>query len=180
MVKAEAISLLGQYKKPEYADLFKAAINDSSYSVSGNALEALSEIDSATAFHEAKRLSAQPSKGKLSSAITTIMVQSGDESSADAILNSFENMPLSEGKFQLLMPIGKFLAKSKNMDIVKRGVDDIVAFRDAIPETYKSQTDPFINGMLLRGLAKEKIEAGLKDQADYIISKLPEDMKKGF
>ena len=120
-------------------------------------------------------------KENLSSAITTIMVQSGDESSADAILNSFENMPLSEGKFQSIeCLLENFLAKSKNMDIVKRGVDDIVAFRDAIPETYKSQTDPFINGMLLRGLAKEKIEAGLKDQADYIISKLPEDMKKGF
>jgi aminopeptidase N len=180
IVKANAIAKLGLYKKAEYEPLFKSAVNDSSYSVSGNALEALSDIDSAAAFNEAKRLSSEPSKGKLASAITSIMVKSGDESSADAILKSFENMPLSQNKFNLLQSIGDFLGKSKNMDIVKRGVDAIVTFRDAIPDAYKGQTNPFINGLLLKGLAEKKKEAGLQEQADYIISKLPEADKKGF
>jgi aminopeptidase N len=179
-VKANAITQLGKYKKVEYASLFKAAINDSSYTISGNALEALSDVDSTAAFSEAKRLSAQPAKGKLSSAITGIMIKSGDESSADMILKSFEKMPLSQAKFQLLQSIGDFLGKTKNMDIVKRGIDDIVTFRDAIPEAFKGQTDPFINSVLLKGLATKKKDAGLQEQADYIISKLPEDQKKGF
>jgi aminopeptidase N len=63
---------------------------------------------------------------------------------------------------------------------VKRGVDDIVSFRDAIPEAFRGQTDPFINGVLLKGLVTKKTQAGLKDQADYIKSKLPEEDKKGF
>ena len=180
IVKANAIGKLGQYKKAEYAPLFKAAINDSSYTVSGNALEALSEIDSTTALNEAKRLSSQPAKGKLSSAITSIMIKSGDESSADMILSSFEKMPLSQAKFNMLQSIGDFLGKTKNMDIVKRGIDEIVAFRDKVPEAFKGQTDPFINGILLKGLATKKKEAGLQDQADYIISKLPAEDKKGF
>ena len=179
-VKASAIAKLGQYKKAEYASLFKAAINDSSYTVSGNALDALSEIDSAAALNDAKRLSAQPAKGKLSSVITAVMIKSGDESSADAILSNFEKMPLSQQKFNLLQQMGDFLGKTKNMSIVKKGVDDIVAFRDAIPEAFKGQTDPFINGILLKGLATKKKEAGLQDQADYILSKLPEADKKGF
>jgi aminopeptidase N len=108
------------------------------------------------------------------------MIRSGDESSADMILKSFEKMPLSQAKFQLLQSIGDFLGKTKNMDILKRGVDDIVTFRDAIPESFKGQTDPFINGVLLKGLATKKNEAGLKEQADYIISKLPDTDKKGF
>jgi hypothetical protein len=66
------------------------------------------------------------------------------------------------------------------MDIVKRGVDDIATFRDAIPEAFKGQTDPFINGILLKGLATKKKEAGLTEQSDYIISKLPPEDKKGF
>jgi aminopeptidase N len=180
IVKAGAIAKLGQYKKAEYASLFKAAINDSSYTVSGNALDALSDIDSAAAFNEAKRLSAEPSKGKLQSVITAIMIKSGDESSADAIFASFEKLPLSQQKFNLLQQMGDFLGKTKNMDIVKRGIDDIVTFRDAIPDAFKGQTDPFINGVLLKGLAAKKKDAGLQDQADYILSKLPEADKKGF
>ena len=96
------------------------------------------------------------------------------------ILKNFESMPLSQNKFQLLQSIGAFLGKTKNMDIFKRGIDDIVVFRDAIPEAFKSQTDPFINGMLLKGLATKKKDAGLTEQANYVISKLPPEDKKGF
>ena len=180
LVKASAIEKLGQYKKPEYASLFKAAINDSSYTVAGNALNALSETDSAGAFAEAKRLSAQTVKGRLSAVITTVMIQSGDESSADMILGSFEKMPLSQEKFNMLQSLGDFLGKTSNIEILKRGVDAVVTFRDAIPEAFRNQTDPFINNILLKGLIAKKTAAGLKDHADYIQSKLPEDDKKGF
>ena len=179
-IKAAAIAKLSTYKKPEYASLFKSAVNDSSYTVSGSALEALSDIDSAGALAEAKRLAAQPAKGKLSSVITAIMIEAGDESSADMILKNFESMPLSQNKFNLLQSMGAFLGKTKNTDIFKRGIDDIVTFRDAIPEAFKGQTDPFINGVLLKGLAAKKKEAGLTEQSDYVISKLPAEDKKGF
>ena len=179
-VRANAITKLGQYKKIEFAPVYKAALSDSSYSVSGFALEALSEIDSVTALLEAKRLSSQTVKGKLSSAITSILIKSGDETSADMILSSFEKMPLSQAKFNMLQSIGDFLGKTRNIEIVKRGIDAIVSFRDAIPEAFRGQTDPFINGMLLKSLLTKKTSAGLADQADYIKSKLPEEDKKGF
>ena len=178
-VKAVAISKLGQYKNPEYASLFKAAVNDSSYAVSGNALKALADVDSAAALAEAKRLGPLPSKGALANAITTVIIASGDESSASLVLSKFEKMPLSQAKFSMLQPLMSFLAKTTNMDIVKRGVDDVAAFRDGIPEAFKSQTDGPINSYL-KELIKNKTEAGLKDQADYIKSKLPEEEKKGF
>lgn len=180
LVKANAIEKLGEFQNPAYATLFRMAINDSSYTVAGNALEALAEIDSVAALNEAKRLAKENTKGALADAITTIMIASGDESSADMILSSFEKMPLSQNKFNLLQSIGSFLAKTSNMDIVKRGIDDIVAFRDAIPEAFQGQTNPFINGILLKGLVTKKKDAGLTEQADYIKSKLPEEDKKGF
>jgi aminopeptidase N len=180
LIKALAITKLGQYKNPQYESLFKAAVNDSSYTVSGNALEALYMVDSAAALMEAKRLSSQPTKGNLSSAITSVIIKSGDESSSEAILSSFEKMPLSQAKFNLLQSLSQFLGSAKTTSTVKRGIDDIVSFRDAIPESFKSQTDPFINGVILKGLATKKKEAGLQDQADYIISKLPDADKKGF
>lgn len=178
-IRAAAISKLGQLKDPSYASLFKSAVNDSSYSVSGNALRALFDVDSIAAVTDAKRLAPLPSKGSLSSAITTVIIASGDESSADMILSTFEKMPLSQAKFNQLQAIVSFLAKTKNMDIVKRGVNDIAEFRDAIPEAFKGQTDGPING-LLKDLGAKKMAAGLKDQADYVKSKLPEEDKKGF
>jgi aminopeptidase N len=63
---------------------------------------------------------------------------------------------------------------------VKRGIDDIVKFRDQIPGGIKPQTDPFINGILLKGLVAKKKQAGLTDQAEYIQSKIPTEDKKGF
>ena len=96
------------------------------------------------------------------------------------ILKNFETMPLSQNKFNFLQSMGDFLGKTKNADIFKRGIDDIVTFRDAIPEAFKGQTDPYINGVLLKGLAAKKKEAGLTEQSDYVISKLPAEDKKGF
>lgn len=177
--RATAIAKLGEYKNPQYASYFKMAVNDSSYTVSGNALNALSQVDSVAALTEAKRLANTEIKGRLSDVVTTVIIASGDESSADAILTRFEKMPLSQSKFQILNSIGSFLSKSKSMDIVKRGIDDIVEFRDAIPESFKDQTSPFIN-QLLKGIGTDKKKAGLNDQADYIKSKLPEEDKKGF
>jgi len=178
-VKGAAIAKLGQYKNPAYAGLFRAAVNDSSYTVSGNALKALADVDSAAALSEAKRLAPLPSKGALANAIITVLVASGDESSADIVLSRFEKMPLSQAKFNMLQTIISFLAKTRNTDIVKRGVDDVATFRDAIPESFRSQTDGPING-LLKELVRKKTEAGLKDQAEYVKGKLPEDEKKGF
>lgn len=180
LVMASAISKLGQYNNPVYTSLFKSAVNDSSYTVAGNALSALFDVDSAGAVNEAKRLSAFPAKGSLSNAITDIMIASGDESFADVILSNFEKLGLSQQKFNLLQSIGSFLGKTANMQIVKRGIDDIVTFRDAIPEAFKGQTDPFINGVLLKGLMQKKKDAGLTEQSEYIKSKLPEEDKKGF
>jgi aminopeptidase N len=97
-------------------------------------------------------------------------------------------MPLSQEKFQSLNSLGTYLSAINNPEKVKRGVDEIVKFRDKVPENFRSQTDPFINGVILKGIltkkdkdAKEHAEnASLKELADYIKSKLPEEDKKGF
>ena len=177
IVKASAIKELGEYKNIQFASIFKSAVNDSSYTVAGNALEALSAVDSAAAVLEAKRLSSQPAMGKLASALTYTLF---DETTTDPILTKFEHMPLSQNKFALLQQVGDILENTKNMSNFRRGVDDVVAFRDAIPEAFKSQTDPIINGVLLKGLATRKKEAGHTEEFNYVISKLPEEDKKGF
>jgi aminopeptidase N len=74
------------------------------------------------------------------------------------------------------------------VDLVRQGVDAIVEFRESIPGPYRTQTDPYINGMILKGLIASKQKESLKDPSnqalkdlvEYIKSKLSEEEKKGF
>jgi aminopeptidase N len=179
-VRASAIKKLGEYGNPQYAAFFKSAINDSSYSVSGNAIEALYFIDPAAALSEVNRVKNQPARGNLAYIISALLIESGDESSADIILGNFERLPFSQNKMDLLPQIGAFLNKTRNADIFKRGIDAIVEFRDKMPGSYKGEIVPVINGMLLKGLATRKKQLGLTELANYVISKLPPEDKKGF
>ena len=178
MVRAEAISMLVHYDKPEYKALFVKSLSDSSYTVAGEALVALTEIDSAAGYKEAQRLAKQPAKGKLGDAISESLIKFGDEAAFDIIAKNFDDLPLGQAKFEKLQPFASFLAKVKDPEKVKRGVDMIVEFREAVPAAFRPQTDPFINNVVLKSLAAKKTSAGLKDQADYINGKLGD--KKGF
>ncbi len=187
-VRAFAIQKLGEYNKTEYASLFRSAINDSSYTVSGYALEALMKTDPAAAAAIVKDLSGKPAKGTLRDVLMNEMFKSGDESMADKIIGDFAKMPMSQGKFEVLNGLVTYLNAIKNTDKIKWGVDEIVKFRDAIPEAFQNQTNPYINGMVLKGILMDKTKKakadpsneGLQQLVEYIKSKLPEEDKKGF
>ena len=177
-VRAKAISMLVHYDKPEYKALYLKSLSDSSYTVAGEALDALTVLDSAAGYKEAQRLAKQPAKGKLGESISESLIKYGDEAAFDVIAKNFEDLPLSQAKFDKLPIFASFLEKVKDPAKVKRGVDLITEFRDAIPSAFRQQTDPFINNVVLKGLAAKKTAQGLNDQADYINSKLGD--KKGF
>ena len=186
-VRGNAINALGNYNKAEYVSLFKSALNDSSYTVAGNALTALSKTDEPAALIIAKELSGKPAKGALENAITGVIAKSGDETMFDKILGDFSKLPL-QSKFGAVNNLATYLAALKNTDKFKKGVDELVKLRDDIPDPIKPQTDPYLNGVVLKGLLTAKTEAlkidsanaGLQEQINYIKSKLPEEEKKGF
>ncbi|MBN9385438.1 MAG: M1 family metallopeptidase [Chitinophagaceae bacterium] len=174
-VKGTAVELLGTYRNPAYKGLFAKAALDSSYTVAGNALAALSSVDSTTALDLAKKFIKAPAKGALAAATSAVLIKSGDASSFDVISDNFEKMPVNQEKFMFIRPYAELISKVTGTDKVKRGVDLIVKFREAIPQAYRNQTDPFINNAL-SGIAAKKTAAGLQEQADYIKSKV----QKGF
>lgn len=186
-VRGNAIRNLGEYKKAEYTSLFKTAVKDSSYSVSGNALLALAKTDSLAALATARELSAKPAKGVLNNAITSVIAHSGDETMFDKVLGDFSKLSL-QSKFTAVNNVAVYLSAMKNTEKFKRGVDEIVSFRDGIPEALRGQTDPFLNGVILKSIMVSKSEAlkadatnaALQEQTDYIKSKLPEEEKRGF
>lgn len=172
-VRADAIDELAKRKNNDYKDFFLKTINDSSYSVAGAALEALAVIDCPKAFAEASRLAGEHVKGRLITAVSDALITCGDESVFDIVAAKFDAMPVSQQKFSFLTSFGEFLTKVTDPVKFKKGIDLIVSFRDAIPQQARSQTDPYINAMILSGIAAKKEAAGAKELAAYVKSKLP-------
>jgi aminopeptidase N len=172
LVRAAAIEALGKYKKETYKELYLKSINDSSYSVAGNALLALGSIDSAAALKQALLISSQPAKGTLSKAINNSLFKYSGESEFNMLAARFENLPSWNDKFNAASYFSDFLKRVNNASDFRKGIDLIVNFRDSIPENRQSDLS-FINGWFLGGIATNKQSSGLTEQADYVNSKLP-------
>ncbi|HVZ95525.1 MAG TPA: M1 family aminopeptidase [Chitinophagaceae bacterium] len=168
LVRADAIEFLGKLKKDIYKPLFLKAIGDSSYTIAGNALEALSYIDDDAAEAEAKKIPYQSARGTLKSVLLGYM----DVSKFDSLANVFANLPISNEKFFMVSSFAKILARIKDTANFKRGIDLIVSFRDSIPQQYRGNTDPFINDALKKIAGKKDLHSD-KMLADYVRSKLP-------
>jgi aminopeptidase N len=185
VVRAGALTALGTYNKPEYKSIFEKSVNDSSYSVAGAALDGLAKTDSTAAIEVAKKLGKQPLKGKLTESVVKVLIKSGDESGFDIIAGAFNEMPLSQAKFNLLQPFCDLLSKTQNTEKVKKGIDMIVGFRNDIPEQYG--LTPVINGFMKSIATKKETAAksmssgkeSIQEQIDYIKTKIG-DERKGF
>ncbi|MBL7696792.1 MAG: M1 family peptidase [Chitinophagaceae bacterium] len=171
-VKASALGILAMYGDDKYKNVFEKNLNDSSYSVAGAALEGLMEIDSAAAISKAKTLAKGKMKGRLLENVTAILMASGDESGFDMIASTFESMPVSQSKFNLIQPLSVFIVKTKDTEKVKKGIDLIVQFRDAFPPNHGIV--PYLNN-LMNNIAKKKQESAdssAKEQVTYIQEKI--------
>ncbi len=164
--KAAALSLLAKTADAKYLPLYKANVTDSSYSVAGAALSGLAALEPANAYALAKKYAAD-AKGDLGEVVDGIIMENGAEADFDFIATRFENGPLTQAKFEALDVFCNYLSKLNNLGNVKKGIDAVVKFRNAIPENYRSFTDPAIKDALSK-VSKAKG----KEIADYITSLL--------
>jgi aminopeptidase N len=173
-VQATAIGYLGTYKKAAYKDLFVKKASDSSYSVAGNALTALSYLDEEKATQLANEFSKYPAKGDLLVAMSSIFVKAGDVSKFDFIIDGFDKMPMSQEKFDEFPEFATMLLKVQDTEQFKKGVDALVRFREGIPAGQKEELSKLLNDNFLKPIGQRKQAAGMKEQADYILSKIPQ------
>ncbi len=139
--KAAAIRFLGKLKDARYKDLFAKNVSDSSYTVSGAALQALILLEPETAYTLAKKYS-NDAKGDLGDAISEIIMSKGNESDFEFILNLYDKSAPSQDKLTSTAAFCGFLEKVNNLANVKKGIDAILSFRMLIPEQYRGFTDP--------------------------------------
>ncbi|MFZ9718118.1 MAG: M1 family aminopeptidase [Chitinophagaceae bacterium] len=177
LVKARAIEVLGNTKNESYKALYELYLNDSSYNLSGAALSALEKIDAASALEIARNMLSKKSKGLLLDNAIAIVMKAGDEEAFGEIAHAYDNMGLSQSKFNLTSQLANYIAMMGNTEKVKEGVDLIAKFRDAIPEQFG--IGPVIDNMLKSIITKKEASlkqtpenAELKTQIEYIQSKM--------
>jgi aminopeptidase N len=158
-IRARAIQLLGDLQKKEYLPVFKQAVMDSSYHVSGEALAAILKLDSAQGIQMARLMSRNELKGKLYDVVTALLMHIGSDEDFDFLANTFDQMPVSQQKINVLPNFADCLDKLNSVPRLKKGIDIILSFRDAIPAPYKTRTDGLINNVILQSiLDKQKIK----------------------
>lgn len=166
LVQAKALDILVKLNDKKYEPLFKKYINDSSYSVSGAALDGLTKLEPEQAYTLAKKYSTD-AREKLGSVVTKILMANATENDFNIIFENYKNSPLSQSKIQETIAFGNYLAKVKNAEDVKKGVDAIMDVRNQVPEQYRHFVDPGIKQTFNKISAAKRSEENTQ-LADYI------------
>jgi aminopeptidase N len=145
--KAAAIAYLAKTSNPKYKSIYESNINDSSYSVAGAALEGLIGLEPAKAYELAKKYM-KDAKGDLGDIVNETIIKEGTEADFDFILKRFDDMPLSQEKLQAVTTFAGYLEKVQNIANVKKGIDAVIKFRNAVPEQFRGFVGPMITGAL--------------------------------
>ncbi len=173
-VREQAIDALAGLYKNEYKSLFTSWTNDSSYTVSGAALDALEKIDSSAALAIATKASTQKIRKRLNTSVTAILAKYGEENVFDFIAKQFDILNnQSAEKFYMTVAFGQLLHKVNSPIKFKKGIDLIVNFRESIPKEYRSQSDPYFNTKVLGEILKAKKAKGQQDLVDMVLAVIP-------
>lgn len=122
-VRATALKQLGKLKDTAYLWLFKNAVRDRSYAVSGAALSALAALNLEEAYTMAKQMEKE-ARGALVEGIATVYAEKGNENDVAFFAKRFEQ----ETGFEKISAAALYLnmlAQIKNNEIVRKAIDQI-------------------------------------------------------
>ncbi|MGC3943584.1 MAG: M1 family metallopeptidase [Chryseolinea sp.] len=166
LVQAEAIDFLASLEKPQYADTFRKHLNDSSYSVAGNALSGLMALypKEATAF--ALRQKATPARGNLAAVIANTLMETKSPDHFEYIMSYYGELEWYETA-GMAQSLAEYLAQLKDEKLVMRGVDLLAKNKEQIPEAYKPMFEPTVS-FAIKQIADKKRQSGKKKLAAEI------------
>ena len=139
-VKAAAISFLSNNGDVKYVNVFEKAVYDSSYNVAGAAFKALVAHQPEKAYELAKKFS-NDAKGSLGEEVIKVLITKGSEADYDFVFKTYQDAPMSQSKFATTDLFADYLIKLSDIQKIKKGIDEIMAFRNMIPEQYRSYVD---------------------------------------
>ena len=128
LVQAAAIKVLGKLLDPIYKPFFEKGMSATSFSVVGNSLTSLYQLDKQSAIEKVKLLS-DDAKKNLANAVTTIYINENDKSNLPFIANQvLKGMFLTQNPQvqQLYAEAFKWIAESDNKEAIENLTNDFV------------------------------------------------------
>lgn len=163
LVQAEAIDFLASLEKPQYADIFRQHLNDSSYSVSGNALSGLMTLypKEATAF--ALQQKAKPVKANLAAVVAHALMETGSAEHFEYVIDYYSELEWYETA-GMAQSLAEYVAQLKDEKMVMRAVNLLAKNKDEIPKAYKAMFEPTVS-FAIKHIADQKRKSGKKKLA---------------
>ena len=123
LVRAAAITSLGDLKLAGNTDLFKQGLNSQSYAVAGASLTALSKLNATESVKLARNIE-KDSEGALAQAIMTVYAANGNSDQWPFMLQTFQQAN-SRAKFGLMDKFGGFTGRVDNSADAQQGIAEL-------------------------------------------------------
>ena len=171
--QAAAIDILGYMRNTQYLPLFLNNVYDSSYSVAGAALQALSMIDQEKAMELLPTLK-KDKKGKLKIAVERLDMLNKTEADFEEMYNQYKNLNDINLKAEYTFDFIGYLLSVNDLNNFKKGVDEVIKYRDKVSEEYPPYKDAVNN--FFKQIAQQKAvkkntasnPKAVQEQIDYI------------
>lgn len=172
LVRAAAIDLLADLKSKAYEEFFINATQDSSYSVAGSALLALAAIDDAKAATLLPALR-KDARDDLENGIEQVELLTKTGADFAEMFNRFTSAPTPK-KINGVFTFIDYLAKVDDLDNFKKGVDEVISFREKSTVYGPGFTDAINNALLMLKdkKAEKKKQGSNKAAIAYLDEKL--------
>ncbi|HEU0228852.1 MAG TPA: M1 family aminopeptidase [Arachidicoccus soli] len=177
IVRSQAIDVLAFTNDKKYEPIYLAGVNDSSYSVAGASLQALTEIDKDKAVALVPTLE-KDMRGRLKLAVEKLTIASKTESDFDQVYGDFSTLPLGQAKVSQAFDMVTYLGNLHETEHFKKMTDAIVDLRDKIGAMYP-QFIKIFNQRLGKVLDRKKAslssavnQAEEQIQIDYLKAKI--------
>ncbi len=173
--RAAAISVLSEFKNANYANLFYAGASDSSYSVAGASLYALSEVDQQKAISLLPTLK-KDAKGMLRQAVEQVEILAKTDADFAEMTEKFDKAQ-GFAKFNQYGLYVTYLRNVNNTENFKQGIVKVVAFRNAMsgfnPRVKQAINEQLTNLKVKKQALKNTSNASEIDtQVNYINEQL--------
>ncbi|MFY8126897.1 MAG: M1 family aminopeptidase [Chitinophagaceae bacterium] len=168
-VRAKAIDVLAATKLTKYKALYNKAINDSSYTVAGAALDALASVDEKAATIAIAALK-KDMKGRLKASVESVEVFTKTDADFEQMFKDYNKQDLQE-KFYGYKTFATFIGRLKDITNFKKGVDNLISFRNQVAPFGPNLKDN-LNRILESQIAKKLDATTDKEKLDYLSEKM--------
>ncbi|MGF7231542.1 M1 family aminopeptidase [Arachidicoccus sp.] len=156
IVRSQAIDVLSYTKDVKYEPIYLAGVKDSSYSVAGSSLLALSEMDKDTAMALLPTLE-KDALGRLKYAVEKLSIPFKTDADFDQIYGDFTELPFGQEKVSQALDLTTFLGNLHDREHFEKMTDALIVVRDKAGALYPQYLKIF-NQRLAKVLATKKMK----------------------